>query len=80
MDTQAIIGATVAGAVGYFGAKMGAGLDDSSSIGAGLGLAIITGAALKMTAKEKVGVSDKQAEWEKELAEGAEGESVEPSA
>ena len=46
MDTQTIIGATVAGAAGYFGAKMGAGLDDTSSMGAGLGLALLAGGAL----------------------------------
>jgi len=46
MDTNVIVGATVAGAVGYFGAKMGAGLDDASSMGAGLGLAILAGAGL----------------------------------
>ena len=46
MDTKVIVGATVAGAVGYFGAKMGAGLDDTSSMGAGLGLALLAGGAL----------------------------------
>lgn len=46
MDTNTIVGATVAGAVGYFGAKMGAGLDDNTSIVAGLGLSIVTGGAL----------------------------------
>ena len=47
MDTyKVLVGATVAGAVGYFGAKAGAGLDDVSSMGAGLGLALIAGAGL----------------------------------
>ena len=77
MDTQAILGATVAGAVGYFGAKMGAGLDDTSSMGAGLGLALLAGGALQMTGQKNTGVSDEQKNWEKELAEGAEGDHVE---
>jgi hypothetical protein len=46
MDTKVIIGATVAGAFGYLAAKNGAGFDDTSSIGAGLGMAIFAGGAL----------------------------------
>ena len=46
MDTKVIIGATVAGAFGYFAAKEGAGFDETSSMGAGLGLAILAGGAL----------------------------------
>jgi predicted phage tail protein len=71
MDTKVILGATIAGAAGYFGAKMGAGLDDASSMGAGLGLAMLAGGALHMTGSKSTGVSDEQKNWEKELAEGA---------
>jgi len=46
MDTKVILGATVAGAVGYFAAKTGAGFDDTSSMGAGLGFALLAGGAL----------------------------------
>jgi len=41
MDTKVIVGATVAAAAGYFGAKLGADLDETTSMGAGLGLAIV---------------------------------------
>jgi hypothetical protein len=46
MDTKVILGATLAGAVGFFGAKMGAGFDDMSSVGAGIGVALLAGGAL----------------------------------
>jgi len=46
METKAILGATVAAAAGYFGAKFGANLDDASSMAAGLGLAVVVGGSL----------------------------------
>jgi len=46
MDTKVLVGATVAGAVGFLAAKNGAGFDDTSSIGAGLGFALLAGGAL----------------------------------
>jgi hypothetical protein len=46
MDTKVILGATVAGAVGFFGAKVGAGFNDTAALGAGLGFAIFAGGAL----------------------------------
>jgi hypothetical protein len=46
MDTRVLNGATMAGVAGYLTAKIGAGFDDMSSIGAGLGLAIIAGGAI----------------------------------
>mgnify|MGYP004546248055 FL=1 len=46
MDTQTIVGATIAAAAGYFGAKLGANLDENTSLGAGLGLAIVVAGGL----------------------------------
>jgi hypothetical protein len=46
METKVIVGATVAAAAGYFGAKLGANLDDATSLGAGLGLAIVVAGGL----------------------------------
>jgi hypothetical protein len=46
MESKTIIGATIAAAVGYFGAKMGANLDEASSMAAGLGIAVVVGSAL----------------------------------
>ena len=51
MSTQAIVGASVAGAIGYFGAKMGANLDNTTSMAVGLGLAVVTGAGLSSMKK-----------------------------
>lgn len=79
MDTKVIIGSTVAGAAGYFGAKIGVGLDDTTAIGAGIGLALVAGGAMKTLAKPNYEVSDEQQNWEKELAEGAKGDAVEPT-
>jgi hypothetical protein len=58
MDTRVILGATLAGAAGYFGAKLGADFDDTSSIAAGLGLAVVVGGALSLTAKSEVVITD----------------------
>jgi hypothetical protein len=46
METKVILGATVAAAAGYFGAKIGANLDENTSMAAGLGLAVVVGGAL----------------------------------
>ena len=46
MDTKVIIGATLARAAGYFGAKIGGNLDENSSMAAGLGIAVVVGGAL----------------------------------
>ena len=74
MSTQAIVGASVAGAVGYFGAKMGANLDDTTSMAVGLGLAVATGAGLSMKKGESDELTEEQMQWEQELAEGAKGD------
>jgi hypothetical protein len=46
MDNKVILGATIAAAAGYFGAKMVADLDESTSIGAGLGLAMVVAGSI----------------------------------
>ena len=57
MDTKVILGATLAGAAGYFGAKLGANLDETTSIGAGLGMAIVVGGSIQFTASKADGPS-----------------------
>ena len=55
MDTKVILGATLAGAAGYFGAKLGANLDDATSMGAGLGMAIVVAGGLQFTGQKANG-------------------------
>lgn len=54
---------------------MGANLDDTTSMGIGLGLAVVTGAGLSTMKKgESDELTEEQMQWEQELAEGAKGD------
>ena len=72
MDNKVILGATMAAAAGYFGAKMIADLDESTSIGAGLGLSMVVASSIKFSNGSKnEGLSEEDLiKMEEELMEG----------
>ena len=74
MSTNALVGATMSGALTYVSCTVGAHLDQNVSLMAAAGVAAIVGAGIHLSAPKKEEQTAEEVEWEKELLKGGKAE------